>query len=134
GARVALVSAARGDDAWQAELRAAVPDLGPIVTTGEPWDTAFPRGGTAPPHPTTEESPGFWLCTSGSTGAPKLAMHRHVDLLTPARGYAREVLDIGPDDVCWSVGPAFHAYGLGNSVSFPFSVGAGSVLVPTRPP
>lgn len=134
GARVALVSAERADDAWRAELAAAVPSLAHVVATGAPWEAAFPAGGRGAPHPTTRESPGFWLCTSGSTGAPKLAMHRHVDLLTPAWGYAREVLDIGPDDRFWSIGPAFHAYGLGNSVGFPFSVGAVSVLVPTRPP
>ena len=38
------------------------------------------------------------------------------------------------DDVCFSVGPMFHAYGLGNSLTFPFSVGATAVLEPTRPP
>ncbi|MPY95615.1 MAG: benzoate-CoA ligase family protein, partial [Acidimicrobiia bacterium] len=137
GARLALVSAARADEAWLAELKGTVPGIEQLVTTGPSWDAAFPPSGPASapaPHPTSEESPGFWLCTSGSTGAPKLAMHRHVDLVTPAHGYAREVLDLSPEDVVWSVGPAFHAYGLGNSVSFPFSVGATSVLVPTRPP
>ncbi len=134
GARVALVSAACAGEGWVAELQAGAPSLAEVVTTGGPWEATFPAGATATPAPTSAESPGFWLCTSGSTGAPKLAMHRHVDLLTPARGYAREVLDIGAGDVCWSVGPAFHAYGLGNSVTFPFSVGASTVLVPTRPP
>ena len=102
------------------------------------WEAAFPAvdagSPAAAPYPTWGESPGFWLCTSGSTGQPKLAMHRHADLVAPARGYAREVLDITERDVFWSVGPAFHAYGLGNSIAFPFSVGATTVLVPTRPP
>ena len=133
GARVALVSAARAGEGWVAELRAGAPSVAEVVTTGL-WEATFPTGAKATPAPTSAESPGFWLCTSGSTGAPKLAMHRHVDLLTPAQGYAREVLDIDAGDVCWSVGPAFHAYGLGNSVTFPFSVGAATVLVPTRPP
>jgi benzoate-CoA ligase family protein len=90
--------------------------------------------GDAPVYGSTEESPGFWLCTSGTTGTPKLAMHRHADLRTTAGGYAQEVLEIGEHDVCYSVGPMFHAYGLGNSLSFPLSVGATSVLERTRPP
>ena len=74
-----------------------------LVATGASWEaTPSPAPARRPagrpasrPHPTWDESPGFWLCTSGSTGQPKLAMHRQVDLLTPARGYAREMLDIG---------------------------------------
>ena len=91
-------------------------------------------GADPSPYPTWEESPGFWLCTSGSTGRPKLAGHRHVDIRVTCEAYARSVLAIQPDDRCYSVGPMFHAYGLGNSLSFPFSVGASSVLEPTRPP
>jgi acyl-coenzyme A synthetase/AMP-(fatty) acid ligase len=58
--------------------------------------------------PTDADSPGFWLCTSGSTGRPKLAMHRHGDLQVTADTYARSVLDVGADDVFFSVGPMFH--------------------------
>jgi benzoate-CoA ligase family protein len=150
-ARLVLASAERPLAQAADELKRAAPLVEAVVATGATWATVFPPPATEPgrepapvgsepaadagaPHPTWDESPGFWLCTSGSTGQPKLAMHRHVDLLTPAWGYAREVLDIGPDDVCYSVGPAFHAYGLGNSLAFPFSVGATSVLEPTRPP
>jgi benzoate-CoA ligase len=85
-------------------------------------------------YPTWEDSPGFWLCTSGTTGRPKLVMHRHVDLRIPAEGYAREVLGIGPDDRCFSVAPLFHAYGLGNALAFPLAAGASAVLEPARPP
>ena len=78
-----------------------------------------PAGGE--PHPTWDESPAFWLCTSGTTGQPKLAMHRHGSLKRIAEGYAREVLGIGPDDRSLSVAPLFHAYGLGNSLAFPLA-------------
>jgi benzoate-CoA ligase family protein len=100
------------------------------------WAEYQAEGGgfSASPYPTWEESPGFWLCTSGSTGRPKLAAHRHIDIRVTCEAYARSVLAIQPDDRCYSVGPMFHAYGLGNSLSFPFSVGASSVLEPTRPP
>lgn len=91
-------------------------------------------GRDAAAYETWEDSPGFWLCTSGTTGRPKLAMHRHIDLRLVAEGYAREVLGIHQDDRCLSVAPLFHAYGLGNSLAFPFSVGATAVLEPTRPP
>ena len=136
-ARVALVDSQRFDVDSTDALRAGAPELVTIVPSAD-WDASFPSvvagSDAAAPYPTWAESPGFWLCTSGSTGQPKLAMHRHTDLVAPARGYAREVLDITDRDVFWSVGPAFHAYGLGNSIAFPFSVGATTVLVPTRPP
>jgi benzoate-CoA ligase family protein len=61
-------------------------------------------------------------------------MHRHVDLRLTAEGYARDVLQLTPEDRCFSVAPMFHAYGLGNSLTFPLSVGATAVLEPTRPP
>src|SRR5207245_7081059 len=80
------------------------------------------------------DSPGFWLCTSGTTGHPKLAMHRHIDLKVTADTYGRSVLRITPEDRCYSVGPMFHAYGLGNSMTFPLSAGATTILEPTRPP
>ena len=92
------------------------------------------RGGDPSPFPTWVESPGFWLCTSGSTGRPKLAAHRHGDIRVTCETYGAAIIDIGPEDRCYSVGPMFHAYGLGNSLSFPFAVGASTVLDPTRPP
>ena len=86
------------------------------------------------PHATWDESPAFWLCTSGTTGQPKLAMHRHGSLRRIAEGYAREVLGIGPDDRSLSVAPLFHAYGLGNSLAFPLASGSTAILEPARPP
>ena len=86
------------------------------------------------PYNTWSESPGFWLCTSGSTGRPKLAMHRHIDLKVTNDTYGQGVLGVTAEDRCFSVGPMFHAYGLGNSVTFPFAAGATCVFEPTRPP
>src|SRR5262245_24663653 len=60
-------------------------------------------------------------------------MHRQVDLRITAEGYAREVLGISPGDRCFSVAPLFHAYGLGNALGFPLSVGATAILEPTFP-
>ncbi|MEA2872530.1 MAG: benzoate-CoA ligase, partial [Hyphomicrobiales bacterium] len=37
------------------------------------------------------------------------------------------------NDVCFSAGKLYHAYGLGNGMSFPMSVGATAALMPERP-
>jgi benzoate-CoA ligase family protein len=50
-----------------------------------------------------------------------------------AKLYAQPVLGIGPDDVVFSAAKLFFAYGLGNGMSFPMSVGATAVLLPERP-
>ena len=99
------------------------------------WDAflAAGEGGRAPAAQTVTDSPGFWLYTSGTTGTPKGAMHRHGSMRSTAETYAADVLRIGPDDVCYSVAKIFFAYGLGNSLTFPFSVGARAVLDRARP-
>jgi benzoate-CoA ligase family protein len=133
-AQVLVVSAERAGELDA--IRAAAPEVSTVVVTGSPEWEALLGGAThgGAPWATWDESPGFWLCTSGSTGRPKLAMHRHIDLRVTADTYGAQVLGIRPDDRCYSVGPMFHAYGLGNSLSFPFSVGATAIVEPTRPP
>jgi benzoate-CoA ligase family protein len=76
---------------------------------------------------------GFWLYSSGSTGRPKGVIHRHRDLLVTCDTYARQVLGIREDDVTFSTTKLFHAYGLGNNVSFPYWAGASTVLLTGRP-
>ncbi|WP_306318933.1 MULTISPECIES: benzoate-CoA ligase family protein [unclassified Streptomyces] len=85
---------------------------------------------TTDTYTTTADSPAFWLYTSGTTGSPKAAMHRHGAVPEVCETYAARVLGIGPDDRCLSAAKAFFAYGLGNSVLFPLAVGAASVLEP----
>src|ERR1700716_3557689 len=46
------------------------------------------------PFRTIRDSPAFWLYTSGTTGNPKGAMHRHIDLQATAETYGRTVLAI----------------------------------------
>src|SRR5215470_13719144 len=82
-------------------------------------------------YPTTADSPAFWLYTSGTTGTPKGAMHRHGSVQVVCETYGAQVLGITPQDRCLSAAKAFFAYGLGNSVLFPMSVGAAAVLEPT---
>jgi benzoate-CoA ligase family protein len=81
-------------------------------------------------YPTVEDSPAFWLYTSGTTGKPKAAMHRHGSVRVVCETYAARVLGIRPEDRCLSAAKAFFAYGLGNSLLFPLSVGAAAILEP----
>jgi benzoate-CoA ligase family protein len=82
--------------------------------------------------PTTREDPAFWLYSSGSTGAPKAAIHRHRDMVVCSETFARHVLGIRPEDRVFSAAKLFFAYGLGNAGYFPAGVGAHSVLEPRR--
>ncbi|HEY2551386.1 MAG TPA: benzoate-CoA ligase family protein [Streptosporangiaceae bacterium] len=86
-------------------------------------------------YPTTADSPAFWLYTSGTTGMPKAAMHRHGAIAVVCETYGAQVLGITREDRCLSAAKAFFAYGLGNTVLFPLSVGAAAVLeaAPSRP-
>jgi benzoate-CoA ligase len=84
------------------------------------------------PLDTHREDMAFWLYSSGSTGRPKGVVHGHGDIGVTVDQYARNVLRISAEDVCYSTTKLFHAYGLGNSLSFPLSVGACSTLVKGR--
>jgi len=111
---------------------AAVPvPAGLAVESYVEW--AQPATGPVAVAPTTAESPAFWLYTSGTTGSPKAAMHRHADMPFTAESYAAQVLGIRRDDRCLSIAKLFFAYGLGNSLTFPFSAGAATVLNPDPP-
>jgi benzoate-CoA ligase family protein len=83
--------------------------------------------------PTVRDDIAFWLYTSGSTGRPKGAVHCHADLKLTDDLYGGPFLDITENDVCYSVAKLFFAYGLGNALTFPMSVGACTVLLPERP-
>jgi len=83
--------------------------------------------------PTLRDDMCFWLYTSGSTGKPKGAVHIHADLPLTHDLYAGPILGLTENDVCYSVAKLFFAYGLGNALTFPMSVGATTVLLPDRP-
>src|SRR6266571_7893995 len=86
-------------------------------------------------YPSAADSPAFWLYTSGTTGKPKAAMHRHGSVQVVCETYGARVLGIRPGDRCLSAAKAFFAYGLGNSLLFPLSAGAAAILepAPARP-
>ena len=75
----------------------------------------------------------FWLYSSGSTGSPKGTRHVHTSPMATAKLFSQAVLGMTSDDVVFSAAKLFFAYGLGNGMSFPMSVGATTVLLPDRP-
>ncbi len=103
-----------------------------VLAEGQRAGAGGGRAAPAAPYDTWFDSPGFWLYTSGTTGTPKAAMHRHGSIARVCETYAHQVLGITPEDRCYSVAKLFFAYGIGNSLFFPFSVGATAVLDPAR--
>jgi len=87
----------------------------------------------APPVAAKADELAFLLYTSGSTGEPKGVRHVHGSLRFTAETYGAQVLGITAKDVVFSAAKLFFAYGLGNGLTFPMSVGATAVLSPRRP-
>jgi benzoate-CoA ligase len=85
------------------------------------------------PARTCPDDPCFWLYSSGSTGNPKGTVHLQHDMVFTSETYGKEVLGVTENDICFSAAKLFFAYGLGNGLYFPFSVGATTVLMPDRP-
>jgi benzoate-CoA ligase len=75
----------------------------------------------------------FWLYSSGSTGRPKGTVHTHANLYWTAELYGKPILGVRGDDIVFSAAKLFFAYGLGNGLTFPLSVGATVVLMAERP-
>ena len=85
------------------------------------------------PAATSPDDPGFWLYSSGSTGWPKGTVHSHGNPYWTCELYAKGVLKLRESDVCFSAAKMFFAYGLGNALTFPMSVGATTLLMAERP-
>jgi benzoate-CoA ligase len=115
-------------------------DLREIIVAGEavpPYrrldDLLAAAGTSVEAAATTCDDPCFWLYSSGSTGAPKGTVHVQASMIQTAELYGRPVLGIREDDIVFSAAKLFFAYGLGNALSFPLSVGATTVLMAERP-
>jgi acetyl-CoA synthetase len=122
GTRLATLVVANGD--------AAAPGPVPTLTAAE-WLSRPPA--QVAPADTHRDEMAFWMYSSGSTGRPKGIVHLQHDMAYTHASYARHLLRLTEQDVCFSVPKIFFAYGLGNSITFPFSVGASSVLLPGQP-
>src|SRR5271165_6454670 len=87
----------------------------------------------ARPARTHADDPAFWLYSSGSTGRPKGTVHSHANPYWTTELYGKAILALRENDVCFSAAKLFFAYGLGNALSFPLSVGATVLLMAERP-
>ncbi len=106
------------------EHGAGYPELGELLSAAsDTFNTAE----------TIADEEAFWLYSSGSTGEPKGVRHVHSSLAYTADNYAANILGITSNDVLFSAAKLFFAYGLGNGLTFPMSVGATAVLLPGRP-
>jgi len=126
-----------------APLLGTLPDLKQVIVAGATGDMGpghrsltelmAGAGKDFAPAATTCDDACFWLYSSGSTGAPKGTIHVHSSLISTAELYAKPILGIREDDVVFSAAKLFFAYGLGNGLTFPLSVGATTVLMAERP-
>ncbi|WP_341685675.1 benzoate-CoA ligase family protein [Limnohabitans sp.] len=91
------------------------------------------QGQSGVPASTHVDEPAFWLYSSGSTGKPKGTVHTQGNLFWTAALYGKPVLGLTENDTVFSAAKLFFAYGLGNALSFPLSVGATVVLMAERP-
>lgn len=109
-----------------------VPDLGLVaVHRWDDWLAGYDAVLEA--CDTYRDEMAFWMYSSGSTGRPKGVVHLHHDMPYTQASYGERVLGIREDDIVFSPPKIFFAYGFGNSLTFPFSVGATTILHPGRP-
>jgi benzoate-CoA ligase len=107
-----------------------VAPLGPAEVEFEDFLRAPPL---LQPARTGADDPGFWLYSSGSTGRPKGVVHSHANPYWTVELYGKRVLNLSENDMCFSAAKLFFAYGLGNALTFPLSVGASVLLMAERP-
>ena len=138
------------EDCGASGLIVSAPLLDTVLGTGPVPGMVLVDGGATAGHPSLADSLAgqpadhatastraddmcFWLYTSGTTGAPKGVVHLHSHLVATAELYAVRILGLGEDDVVYSAAKLFFAYGLGNSLTFPMTVGATTVLLAGPP-
>jgi acetyl-CoA synthetase len=103
----------------------------PNTVIAEQWLRGFPA--ELAEADTHRNEMAFWMYSSGSTGRPKGIVHLQHDMAYTEAAFARNVLKLRDSDVCFSVPKIFFAYGFGNSITFPFSAGAATLLLPGQP-
>jgi len=103
----------------------------PAAVAAASWLAQFPAD--LAEAATDRNEMAFWMYSSGSTGRPKGIVHLQHDMAYSEVAFARNVLQLAPGDICFSVPKIFFAYGFGNSVTFPFSAGATTLLLPGQP-
>ena len=138
--RLAAEDHARLLDDAEARVAIAAPALAAPLEALVPrcrivgWDALVEgaSGERLPAAPAGPDAMAFWLYSSGTTGAPKAAVHCHRTLLAGA-GYGRDVLGVGPGDRIFASSKLFFAYALGNALLIPLALRAESYLAPDWP-
>jgi benzoate-CoA ligase family protein len=97
-----------------------------------PWEEALDAGSGFEPTPTMRDDIAIWKFTTGSTGAPKAAVHTHASPRLSAEWYGQGVLGLRPDDLVLSVPKLFFGYGRDLTTLFPQAVGGGGIAFPER--
>ncbi|NMB42227.1 MAG: benzoate-CoA ligase family protein [Firmicutes bacterium] len=124
-----LVSAIKGDLFYLRDLIVIAEDEA-LIPFKQKYKKASPN---LEAEYTTKDDVGFWLYSSGSTGPPKGAVHCQYSPVVASENFAKGVLGLTEDDICFSAARLFFAYGIGNGMFFPMSVGAAAVLNRDRP-
>ena len=134
GALLAVLQDAMGRTPHEVRTLLVSQPTGPLPDGAQDFEAALAAASPlAAPVNTAADDPGFWLYSSGSTGKPKGTVHTHANLWWTAELYGKPVLGLTEDDVCFSAAKMYFAYGLGNALTFPLSVGATVVLMAERP-
>ena len=97
------------------------------------FNVELEKGEVRPTIDVSGDECAFWLYSSGSTGQPKGVQHVHSALQATVDTYSNNILKMHEDDVVYSAAKLFFAYGLGNGMTFPMSVGATTWLLAQRP-
>ncbi|MFI6905784.1 AMP-binding protein [Nonomuraea sp. NPDC050394] len=106
---------------------------GRAVLADERLTTLAASAPAGPVRSVSGRAPLYAQYTSGTTGTPKAALHRHADLARYMRAAGTGVTGVTRDDVTLSISKMFFAYGLGNALVFPLFSGSSAVLLPHRP-
>src|ERR1700730_2303524 len=122
------------------EVRGELRHLRQLIVVGQPdtgelgWSALVAAASDRlDPADTRRDDMCFWLYSSGTTGFPKGVVHLQHDMRYCIENYAKPILNLEAEDVTFSVAKLYFAYGLGNALYFPFSVGATTVLLAGPP-
>jgi len=81
-------------------------------------------------EPLSGDAHAYATYTSGTTGAPRAAIHRHADVWAFIDAMCHRALRLTSQDTGLCSAPMYFAYGLGNSVWFPLATGGSTVITP----